>query len=106
MSSDFFKNPFDKRGIQVITPSEEEQKHIHSKLFSEIELGIFKDSTRDSFLNIIEKMKNDHQIEAVILGCTEFPLILTQEKFGLHFLNTTKIHCEGILKYYLGEKRS
>lgn len=99
MESDFFKAPFIKNGITVITPNEEEQKHIHQKLFTEIELGIFKESTRDSLLKIIERMKNGNQIEAVILGCTELPLILTEEQFGIRFLNTTKIHCESIVDY-------
>lgn len=101
MAADFFKVPFEGQRIRVITPNEEEQKYIHEKLFSEIELGIFKDSTRDGLLEIIERMKNDNQIEAIILGCTELPLILTEEKFGLSFLNTTKIHCKSIINYYL-----
>jgi len=106
MASDFFKVPFENENITVITPSEEEQSYIHHKLFSEIELGIFEDSTRDGLLKIVERMKDENQIEAIILGCTELPLILTEEKFGLNFLNTTKIHCRSILNYYLNEKRS
>lgn len=99
MTSNFYKAPFEKAGISVVTPNEDEQKYIHHKLFSEIELGIFNDSTRDDFLKIIERIKNENQIEAVILGCTELPLILTEEKFGVKFINTTKVHCQGIVDY-------
>jgi len=40
-------------------------------------------------------------IEGIILGCTELPLILTKSEFDIPFLNTTKIHVESIINYYL-----
>ncbi len=103
MTSDFFKEPFENNGIQVFTPNNEEINYIHHKLFSEIEFGIFKESTRNGLLKIIERIKDENKIDAIVLGCTELPLILTEEAFGLKFLNTTKIHCEGILGYYLNK---
>jgi aspartate racemase len=47
-------------------------------------------------------MIDDDGIEGLILGCTELPLILTMDEFGIPFLNTTKIHVDGIVRYCLG----
>jgi aspartate racemase len=41
MSSTFYQDIFKEAGISLITPSAEEQKYIHSKIFSEMVLGIF-----------------------------------------------------------------
>jgi aspartate racemase len=103
MESDFYKEHLQDKGISVVIPSETERELIQKRLFSEIELGIFKDSTRDELLKIVKRMKDDDKIDSLILGCTELPLILTESKYGIPFLNTTAIHCESIVKYCIQE---
>jgi aspartate racemase len=103
MSGTFYQDVFGRRGIPVALPDEQDMKIINEKLFSEIELGIFKDETRELLIRIIEKMVRNQQIDCLILGCTEFPLILTEEKYaGIQMLNTTNIHVEAIVKYCRG----
>jgi len=99
MESDFFKSPFRDNGMEVFVPGKEDQDLIHHRLFSEIELGIIKDSTRDELLDIIQKMIDKHSIDGLILGCTELPLILDKDEFGISFLNTTAIHAESIVNF-------
>jgi len=101
MESDFFRKPFEYKEMAVIVPEEEDQELIHHRLFSEIELGIMKDSTREELLTIAKRMIDKHSIDAVILGCTELPLILNKDEFGIPFLNTTAIHAESIVKFCL-----
>ncbi|HJO91871.1 MAG TPA: amino acid racemase [Victivallales bacterium] len=101
MESDFYMKPFIKNSIPIIVPSESEQMLIHHKLFSEIELGIFKDSTKKELLSIIERMIIEDKIDSIILGCTELPLILTKNTYEIPFLNTTAIHCKSIIEYCL-----
>lgn len=99
MESDFFKKPFGDNGMAVVVPEKEEQELIHHRLFSEIELGIIKDSTRNELLSIVKKMIDRHSIDALILGCTELPLILNKDEFAIPFLNTTAIHAESIVNF-------
>jgi len=100
MNATFFSDVLKKEGIEVIMPGNEDKVLINYKLFSEIELGIFKDETREILIGIIEKMVREQEIDSLILGCTEFPLILTAETYvGIPVLNTTKIHVESIVKY-------
>jgi aspartate racemase len=100
MSGTFYQDVFGRRGIPVALPDERDMKIINEKLFSEIELGIFKDETRDLLIQIIGKMVRNQQIDCLILGCTEFPLILTEARYaGIPMLNTTKIHVDAIVKY-------
>lgn len=100
MNASFFHDVFKKEGIEVILPDKEDKELINYKLFSEIELGIFTDDTRELLIGIIEKMVKEQHIDSLILGCTEFPLILEKETYaGIPVLNTTKIHVESIVKY-------
>jgi aspartate racemase len=103
MKADFYKNSYHKNGIEVFSPDEKEIELINEKLFTEIELGIFKDETKKMILDIVQRMKDRHHIDSVILGCTEFPLIFKEEKYlEIPFLNTTRIHVEKIIQECLG----
>jgi aspartate racemase len=101
MEADFYKKPFREQGMNVVVPAAEEQQLIHNRLFSEIELGIFKESTRGELLRIAARMVKEDGIDALILGCTELPLILPATESGIPFLNTTAIHCESIIDFCL-----
>ena len=104
MEADFYKKPFHSKGMEVIVPSETERELIQKRLFTEIELGILKDSTRDELLSIVKRMIDEDKIDSLILGCTELPLILPDSEFGIPFLNTTAIHCKSIVKYCIEDK--
>jgi aspartate racemase len=99
MASDFYQDIFRKREMEVMVPDEDDRKVINQKLFSEIELGIFKDETRTLLVRHIGKMVQNKNIDSLILGCTEFPLILTESSYaGIPMLNTTRIHVDAIVK--------
>jgi len=100
MNASFFPDVFNRRGLEVVMPEKEDKELIDYKVFSEIELGIFKDDTRRFLIGIIEKMVREQHIDSMILGCTEFPLILKESNYaGIPMLNTTKIHVDAIVKY-------
>ncbi|GFO54958.1 racemase [Geomonas sp. Red276] len=103
MQADFYKKPFRDHGTEVIVPLPEEQELIHERLFTEIELGIIRDETRDELMAICGKMKERDGIDSLILGCTELPLILPDQGHGIPFLNTTAIHVERIVRECVGE---
>ncbi len=102
MNASFYPETFRKYNMEVIVPTEREKALINRKLFSEIELGIFKDDTRQELIDITQRMVNDDKIDSMILGCTEFPLILPEKEYaGVPMLNTTAIHVDAIVAYCL-----
>ena len=102
MQADFFQKPFLRHGLEVIVPTAADQELIHEKLFSEIELGIIRDETREELLEVVRRMIERDGIDSLILGCTEPPLILPDTAHGIPFLNTTAIHVERIVAACLG----
>lgn len=101
MKGEFFKAPFVKNGIQVITPSEKEMELINDKISTELELGIVKEETLFSFQKVISRMKDEEGIEAIVLGCTELPLLLNDEVCSVPCLDTMQIHISSIIKTIL-----
>jgi aspartate racemase len=99
MQSPFYKDVFTKYGMDVITPSEEEQEAINTIIFDELVIGVFREETRNRLLAIITSYDED----GVILGCTELPLILNQEDTDIPLLNTLEIHAQAALDYALAE---
>lgn len=97
MTGDFFKMPFSDKGIEIISPSTEEMEFISQKISSELELGIIKRETLEEFQKIILRMKEECGIEAIILGCTELPIILNDEVSPALCLDTMKIHIKNLI---------
>lgn len=98
MEQDFIKKDLLHVGVEVIVPDEADRELIAKRLFEELEFGIIKESTLQEFNAIITKMQNEHGIEAVILGCTELPLILNDENCVLPCLDSVAIHIKKLVE--------
>jgi aspartate racemase len=62
----------------------------------------FLPETRSQILSIVDRLRESEGIEAVILGGTELPLLLTSESHnGILLLDTSKIHVDALLRHLL-----
>lgn len=96
MKEDFFKAPFRKRGIALLLPDEKEQEEIQHRIETELEVGIKKEETLTAFQTIIRKLAAQGA-EAVILGCTELPLLLNEKTSPLPVLDTMAVHIDKLI---------
>ena len=103
MKSDLFQRELAPAGVEVYVPNDEEQEYVQRKIYDELAVGRFLDETRAGLLDVVEKMVERHSIEGLILGCTELPLILDRNEFGIAFLDTTRIHAEAAIAFCLEE---
>lgn len=103
MEEEFFKKPFKDKNINIVIPNKEEREYINEKLLKEVELGIIKEDTVHGFLNIVSRMKEDEGIEAVILGCTEIPLIFKNIETPVLSIDTMQVHINSIVKEILNK---
>lgn len=72
--------------------------HVNERISQELEYGIVKDSTREELVSVITAMRDQHGIEAVILGCTELPLILNAGNCPVDCLDTMQIHINRLVE--------
>lgn len=97
MENDFFKEPFMANGKEIFVPNEQDQQFIHEKIVKELERGIVNEETKKEFLVIAERMIEQHDIEGLILGCTELPMIFKPQDLDIPQLNTVEIHVAKIV---------
>jgi aspartate racemase len=99
MQSTFYQDFFKKVGMEIITPIEEEQNEIDKIIFNELVIGDFREESKERILEIINK----YNVESVILGCTELPLLIKQKDLKIKLLDTVDIHVDKTLDYFLSK---
>jgi len=101
MSSGLYSEAFAKYGISAFVPPADEQAAIHGIIFPNLQEGIILAEDKKTMLKIANGMIQEHNADALILGCTELPLIIKNEDIDTLLLDTTQIHIEAILSYML-----
>lgn len=100
--ADLYRPVFARRGIEVVAPTERDQELIQRAYFEELTAGTFLPETRDRLLDIADRMGADHELDGIILGGTELPLLLPEEsRSGVRFLDTGRIHAEAAVTQLL-----
>lgn len=104
MSSSFFQAAFHhKQGIEVVTPNEDEMQYIGEKIEKELELAQVVPETQQQFCKIAERLVNEEHVQAIILGCTELPLIMNDSLVSVPCLDVMKIHIEKLISLIMAE---
>ncbi len=98
MEQDYMKKDFQDAGVKVVIPQKQERDLIAKRILEELELGIVKESTLKEFTAIIERMKTENGIEAVVLGCTELPLLLNSDNCPVRCLDSVDIHLNKLVE--------
>lgn len=101
MEMDFYKEKLNEFNIEVIIPDESDRQYLQDAIFDELSKGILKDNTRNKFLEIIDDLVNKGA-EGIILGCTEFPLLISPKDTSAHLFDTTQIHARAAVDFALG----
>lgn len=102
MEKDFYRSTLEQEfGVQVVIPGEKERELVHRTIYEELVLGDIRPRSKAAFINIINTAIADHQVEGVILGCTEIPLLIQQEDVNIPVFDTTRIHAESAVDYAL-----
>ena len=98
MEQDYMKKDLIDAGIEVCIPGKEDRELVAKRIFEELELGIVKEETLKEFQDLILKMQNEQGIQAVILGCTELPLLLNEKNSPLPILDSVEIHIRKLIE--------
>jgi aspartate racemase len=98
MEGQLYPGTFSKRGMTVVVPGAQEQAWVHEKYIGELLKGDFRDDTRTRFVALITGLRDEDDVEALILGGTELPLLLKSDTIAdLPVLDTTELHVAAIV---------
>ncbi|WP_299782151.1 amino acid racemase [uncultured Formosa sp.] len=103
MTEDFITGRIEDNGLEVLVPKEEKViDELHRIIIEELTYGEVKPESKKYVLSVINKMK-DEGAEGIILGCTEFPLMIFEDDLDISIFDTTKIHSLSGVDYILNE---
>lgn len=103
MEQQFYTSFMTAAGIQPVIPEEKERAVINRVIFEELCLGDIREESRQYFLSVIQKYQKQEHAEAVILGCTEIPLLIRQQDVNIPVLDTTSLHALAAAKLALNQ---
>lgn len=92
MEEDFYTGRLKEQfGLEVIIPNQEDRDTIHNVIYEELCQGKVLDSSRNAYLEIIQRLKKAGA-ECVIEGCTEITMLVKQEHTDTLLFDTTYLH--------------
>jgi aspartate racemase len=97
VDSDVYPEKLAARGVTYLRPTSAEREEINRIIMDELVYGVFKPQAVAAFQRIVARMK-DEGCDAVVLGCTEIPLILGDANSSLPTLDSTRLLAEAALR--------
>jgi aspartate racemase len=95
MKKDFYKDRLtEKHSIEVIVPNDKDGDLVHKIICNELCLGNIKDSSKQEYIRIIEKMAKDGEYARGYFSCNETPLLINEGDISTPIFDTTTIRVE------------
>lgn len=100
VNSDVYPEKLNALGIGYLRPTEEQREQINTIIFEELVRDKQNPQSLRYFQQVIDDLKAKG-CDAVVLGCTEIPLIISDEVSSLPTLDSTRILARAALRYSL-----
>lgn len=101
MDQDFYKGRLSQQhGLTVSVPDAPDREIVHRIIYEELVLGEIRQPSKEQYIRIIEQLTRAGA-EAIILGCTEIGLLISQQDCPLPLFDTARIHAEAAVEFAL-----
>jgi len=90
VESEVYPQKLSARGLEYVRPEPDEREEINRIIFEELVYGVFKPEAVAYFQRVIDRLKTQG-CDAVVLGCTEIPLIMNDANSPLPTLDSTRL---------------
>lgn len=94
MRSALYPERLSRVGIEVQVPDLRLHPRIRGIVFDELTHGIQSAASRNWLLGLV----GEHEVNALILGCTELSLLIAADQAPVRLLDSTRLHVADILK--------
>ena len=102
MEQPFLKEHLRNGELDVLIPNQPERQIVHRVIYEELCQGRVVEHSKRQYQAIIEQLKQQGA-EAVILGCTEIGLLISQDDSVLPVLDTTVLHAKAAVDFIVEE---
>lgn len=97
VESEVYPEKLAVRGLEYVRPNAAERAEINRIIMDELVYGVFKPEAVAYFQRVIGQMKEEG-CDAVVLGCTEIPLIMNDANSPLPTLDSTRLLARAALR--------
>ena len=101
MEQDFYTGRLEARGIEVLVPDAEERADVHRVIYDELCLDVVRDESRERYGEVMASLV-DRGAQAVVLGCTEISLLVSEADSSAPLYDSTRIHADAGVSFLLG----
>jgi len=102
MENEFYQNKLLGYGIETIVPKTDERNFVHDSIFDELVHEVLRDETKQRYLELMDDLRG-RGAEAIILGCTEIPLLIKQTDTDIPLFDSTLIHATYAVDFALAD---
>lgn len=97
LASEVYPHKLAARGLEWVAPTPREREEINRIIMDELVYGVFKAQAVAYLQRVIGRMQ-DQGCEAVVLGCTEIPLVMNDGNSALPTLDSTRLLARAALR--------
>ena len=97
VDSEVYPEKLTARSIGYLRPNTAERAEVNRIIFEELVAGVFRPEAMASIQRVMARMK-DEGCDAVVLGCTEIPLIMNDANSPLPTLDSTRLLARAALR--------
>ncbi|MBS0248767.1 MAG: aspartate/glutamate racemase family protein [Proteobacteria bacterium] len=99
MEQDFYVSRLrSMHGLDLMVPHAEDRATVHDIIFAELCCGMIQDASRQRYLDIIARAR-DEGADSVILGCTEIGLLIQPDMLDIPAFDSTLIHADAAVEF-------
>ena len=98
VEAEMYPSEFAESGIEIVRPDEPERQFLDKTIYNDLALGRVTSEIRQRYLDVCSRHIEEDGIDSVILGCTEIPLVISQDDLEIPVLDTTVTHAAAILE--------
>lgn len=101
MEMNFYRSKLEEYGLEVIIPEKQEiRDYIQYTVKEELGIGFINLETKKNYIAFVKELV-ERGAECIILGCTEIPMLISQDDFEIPVFDTTKIHSKAIVEFII-----
>ena len=101
VSSEVYPDMLAAHGLQCVRPGDQEREEMSRIIMEELVYGVLNPASTNYFQAVIRRFR-EQGCEAVILGCTEIPLVISDENSSLPTLDSTRLLAQAAVRKAVG----
>jgi aspartate racemase len=98
VDSEVYPQRLEAHGITCVHPGSEDALEMHHIIMDQLVYGVFKPQATALFQELFRRFKAEG-CDAVVLGCTEIPLIMSDENSPIRVLDSTRLLARAALRH-------